>query len=54
MADDQTPPSSEGPSGGESSSAGRETLMVWVKLLGLLAVLALFCLVIFRLTRMLA
>jgi hypothetical protein len=51
MADDQIPPSSESPS---SSSAGREALMVWVKLLGLLAGLALFCLMVFRLTRMLA
>jgi hypothetical protein len=59
MADDQTPPSNEGPSSegppsNDASSAGREALMVWVKLLGLLAGLALFCLVVFRLTRMLA
>ena len=49
MADDPTPPSS-----GDTSGAGREALMVWVQILGLLAVLALFCLVIFGLTRMLA
>ena len=59
MADDQKPSSNEGPSiegqsSSDSSSAGREALMVWVKLLGLLAGLALFCLVVFRLTRMLA
>jgi len=54
MADDPMPPSGEGASRAESSSAGREALMVWVKLLGLLAGLALFCLVVFRLTRMLA
>ncbi len=47
MADDPTPPASDGP------GAGREALMVWVKMLGLIAGLALFCLVIFRLTRML-
>jgi len=45
MADDPTPPSSD---------AGREALMVWLKFLGLLAGLALFCLVVFRLTRTLA
>src|SRR4051812_22779613 len=50
MAEDQTPPPSEGSSGNVSSSPGREALMVWVKLLGLLAGLALFCLVVFRLT----
>jgi len=44
MTDDPTPP----------ASAGREALMVWVKFLGLIVGLALFCLVIFRLTRMLA
>ena len=49
MADDPTPPSSGDPSG-----AGREALMVWVQIFGLIAGLALFCLVIFRLTRMLA
>jgi len=49
MADDPAPPSSEGIPG-----AGREALMVWVKFLGLIAGLALFCLVVFRLTRMLA
>ena len=49
MADDPTPPSS-----GDTSGAGREALMVWVQILGLLAGLGLFCLVIFRLTRMLA
>ena len=49
MAEDPTPPPS-----GDSSSAGREALMVWVQILGLLAVLALFCLAIFGLTRMLA
>lgn len=54
MADDPTPPSNEGASSGDTSSAGREALMVWVKMLGLIAGLALFCLVIFRLTRMLA
>src|SRR5690348_15264739 len=45
MADDPTPPSPD---------AGREALTVWVKFLGLLAGLVLFCLVVFRLTRMLA
>ena len=40
MADDPTPPSS-----------GDEALMVWVKLLGLLVALAVFCWVIFRLSR---
>jgi len=49
MADDPTQPSSEGTPG-----AGREALMIWVKFLGLIAGLALFCLVVFRLTRMLA
>jgi len=53
MADDPTPPSS-GPSGAGAPGAGREALMVWVKMLGLIAGLALFCLVVFRLTRMLA
>jgi hypothetical protein len=48
MADDQTPPADG------SSSAGREALMVWVKMFGMIAGLALFCLIIFRLTRMLA
>ena len=43
MAEDKTP----------SPHAGREALMVWVKMLGLSAGLALFCLVIFRLSRML-
>jgi len=41
MADDQTP----------TVSAGREALMVWVKLLGLLVALSVFCWVIFRLSR---
>lgn len=54
MADDPTQPSNEGASNSDTPGAGREALMVWVKMLGLLAGLALFCLVIFRLTRMLA
>jgi len=40
MADDPTPP-----------TARNEALMVWVKLLGLLGALAVFCWVIFRLSR---
>lgn len=43
MADDPTPP-----------GASNEALMVWLKMFGLIAGLALFCWVIFRLTRMLA
>jgi len=64
MADDPTQPSNEGasnegafnegPSSGDTPGAGREALMVWVKMFGLIAGLGLFCLVIFRLTRMLA
>jgi len=53
MADDPAPLSS-GPTSAEAPGAGREALMVWVKMLGLIAGLALFCLVVFRLTRMLA
>jgi len=53
MADDPTPLSSE-PSNAGTPGAGREALMVWVQMLGLIAGLALFCLVVFRLTRMLA
>ena len=49
MADDPTPQP-----GGDTPGTGREALMVWVKFLGLIAGLALFCLVVFRLTRMLA
>jgi hypothetical protein len=41
MADDPIPP----------PSARHEALMVWVKLLGLLGALAVFCWVIFRLSR---
>ncbi len=41
MAEDPTPP----------PSARQEALMVWVKLLGLLGALAVFCWVIFRLSR---
>ncbi|MEO7691885.1 MAG: hypothetical protein ABIS51_21555 [Sphingomonas sp.] len=51
MADDPTPPSNEGAPSGDTSGAGREALMVWLKMLGLIAGLAAFCWVIFRLSR---
>ena len=44
MAGDPTPP----------PGAGNEALMIWLKMFGLIGGLALFCWVIFRLTRMLA